>query len=330
MKYLNTHMLHNWLTPAHLFNTTGLCEYSHVSQRNPSLMGAGRSQKWASELKLQMNLSAPSNMGFYRDPSNSCGWGLCTFTLLLAKPHGPWVSTREITPSLKLSPCSDPCVTSEAKQSSQTACLLHGLSFRICFRSCYSLSTVIIFGFAPTRGGNKLSDVAMCVPSYSTAQWLNLTGLLLVCLPRQGDAQKLPQKSRCGLKLLPQTSVGDIWEDKSPLSSLTVKEQWIFLQDSIKMGSCDIGLEKDSELKIPTGDPQIAMSSFIQNQVSRSPGSCPSSYFLQVAPGIFKLCFLSLGNPIHWSNLLTEILSAWCLEQPESDYRSSFKWLFQE
>lgn len=187
MKYLNTHMLHNWLTPAHLFNTTGLYEYSHVSQRNPSLMGAGRSQKWASELKLQMNLSAPSNMGFYRDPSNSCGWGLCTFTLLLAKPHGPWVSTREITPALKLSPCSDPCVTSEAKQSSQTACLLHGLSFRICFRSCYSLSTVIIFGFAPTRGGNETVWCCHVCPIlfHSPVTELDWSPVSLPTLPRR-------------------------------------------------------------------------------------------------------------------------------------------------
>lgn len=123
--------------------------------KKPEFMGADRSQNRASELKLQMDLSATSNTGFYRDPSNSCGWGLCTFTLLLAKPHGHWVSGREITPALKMSPCSDPCVTSEAKQSSQTACLIHGPSSRICSTACCSLSTVVIFGFAPTRGGNE-------------------------------------------------------------------------------------------------------------------------------------------------------------------------------
>lgn len=82
-------------------------------------------------------------MVFYRDPSNSCGWGLWTFTLVLAKPHGPRVSTRETTPALKLSSCWAPCATSEEKQSSQAA-----PSSRTCSRECCTLSTVIVLLWA--------------------------------------------------------------------------------------------------------------------------------------------------------------------------------------
>lgn len=186
-------------------------------------MGADRSQNLASELKLQMDLSVISNMVFYRDPSNSCGWVLCALTLLLAKPHGPQFSTRTSTPSLKLSSRSDPCVTSEVKQSSQTAWLLLGPSSRTCFRAC-SLSTVIILGFAPTRSINKTFWYCYVCPIISHRLVTELVSWEFV-YPAKEMFKKLPQKSRRGLKLLLQGN--------SLFSSFTVKEQCIFLQASI-------------------------------------------------------------------------------------------------
>lgn len=136
--------------------------------------------------------------------------------VLLAKPHGPQFSTRTSTPTLKLSPCSDPCVTSEVKQSSRTAWLLHGPSSRTCFRAC-SLNTVIILGFAPIRSINKTFWCCYVCPIISHR--------LVTAYPAKEMLKKLPQKSRCGLKLLLQGN--------SLFSSFTVKEQCIFLQASI-------------------------------------------------------------------------------------------------
>jgi len=89
---------------------------------------------------------------------------------------------------------------------------------------------------------------------------------------------------------------------KNSASSYRFPKNWLMTQAP--------NPEKDSEIKIPDRDSQIAMCSFIQDQVSKSPGSCPFSYFLQVSPGVFKFCFMALGNSIHSSNLLKEILSA--------------------
>lgn len=82
------------------------------------------------------------------------------------------VSTREITPALKPSPGSDPSVTSEAKQSSQTACSLHGPSSRPCFRACCSLLYYKLFYLALHQAEvvMKLCDAALCVPLYPTDQ----------------------------------------------------------------------------------------------------------------------------------------------------------------
>lgn len=123
---------HNWI--AGIF----MC----LSQGNPALLGAHRSQNHASELKLQMDLSNTFNTGYYRDPSNS-----------------PWLRATHIHiisgKVLKLSPCSELCVTSEARQRSQAACLLHGPSLTTCFRMSGSVNTAITSGFVPISGGNE-------------------------------------------------------------------------------------------------------------------------------------------------------------------------------
>lgn len=71
----------------------------------------------------------------------------------------PWLRATHIHITsgkvLKLSPCSELCVTSEARQSSQAACLLHGLSLTTCFRMSRSVNTAITSGFVPISGGNE-------------------------------------------------------------------------------------------------------------------------------------------------------------------------------
>lgn len=158
---------HNWI--AGIF----MC----LSQGNPALLGTHRSQNYASELKLQMDLSNTSNVGYYRDPSNSRGCGLHKFTLLLAKtwnchPAQSSVSHQKQGRALRMPVCST-VLPPRLVSGYQVLCtpLLHLALYQ---------SVVAM----------KLSDVAMCIPSYPIAQWLYLTGLLLACLHCWGEAQK--------------------------------------------------------------------------------------------------------------------------------------------
>lgn len=112
--------------------------------------------------------------GIYRDPSHSCGWRLCTLTLLSTKPHGSSVSTREITPALKLSLCLDACVTSEAKQSSQNAWSL--LPLGPASGHVVLLAQLFHLSVHQPEVAMKLSGVAICVPHYipHTSDWTGL------------------------------------------------------------------------------------------------------------------------------------------------------------
>lgn len=106
----------------------------------------------------------------------------------------PWLRATHIHITsgkvLKLSSCSELCVTSEARQSSQAACLLHGLSLMTCFRMSRSVNTAITSGFVPISGGNEAFWCCHVHPINPIAQWLYLTDLLLACLHGWGEAQK--------------------------------------------------------------------------------------------------------------------------------------------
>lgn len=156
----------------------------------------------------------------------------------------PWLWATQIHTTsgkdLKLSPCSELCVTSEARQSSQTACLLHGPSPMTCFRIPGSVNAAVTSGFVPISGGNEAFWCCHVYPiiSHSPVTVFNWSPASLLTLLRRSPKNDTKYH---GLKTLLQESVGWIWED-IPLFCFTVKEWCIFLQVSIKSGLCDLGI----------------------------------------------------------------------------------------
>lgn len=148
---------HNWVAG------TFMC----LSQGNPALLGAHRSQNHASELKLQMDLSNTFNTGYYRDPSNSRGWGLHTFTLLLVKswnchPAQSSVSHQKQGRALRLPACS--------------------MVFPWWLVSgCLVLWTLLLhLALYQSVVAMKLSDAAMCIISHSPVTVLNWSAASLL------------------------------------------------------------------------------------------------------------------------------------------------------